>query len=252
MTPPTTYTDLKYFAELFTTGVPILTYHKLGPRPPGTRLRGMYISERLFRSQLSELRAAGFTSALPTDAVGVGKRNDQSRIVLSFDDGYVNVLRHGLAALDKFGFKAIQFIVADQIGGHNVWDEIEGEVREPLMSYEDLRSWLAAGHELGSHTLSHARLTEVPVQQAREEITASKKLLEDLFGIPVHHFCYPYGAWNPRVRDWVQEAGYRTASSCEFGVNGAGQDPFVLRRIQTRYRSWGLRGLRERARLMRN
>jgi hypothetical protein len=54
------------------------------------------------------------------------------------------------------------------------------------------------------------------------------------------------------VRDWVQEAGYLTASTCEFGVNGAGQDPFGLKRIQTRYRSWGLRGLRERARLMRS
>jgi peptidoglycan/xylan/chitin deacetylase (PgdA/CDA1 family) len=253
VTLPSTYTELKPFEPLFATGVPILTYHKLGPRPGNARLRGMYLGERLFRRQLNELKAAGFSSAFPDEVCTSGALgNPHRRVTLSFDDGYVNVLRHGIAALGKYGFKAVQFVVADQIGGFNVWDSMSGEAREPLMSFDNLRAWLAAGHRIGSHTLSHARLTEVPAQQAREEIFASKKMLEDLFGVPITDFCYPYGDWNPRLRDWVQEAGYKSACSNEFGVNGPGQDPFVLRRIQTRYRSWGLKGLRERARLLRS
>lgn len=247
---PSTYSELPPFQTLFHDGVPILTWHKLGPRPRGVRLRGMYLGRRLFERQLAELRNAGFTSCTPDELARLPAGNPGRRVVLTFDDGYVNVLRHGLAPLAYYGFKAVQYLVADQINGHNAWDTAQGEAREKLMSRDDVREWLAAGHVIGSHTLSHAFLTQVPERQAREEIGASKKLLEDLFGVAVDHFCYPYGDWNPRVRDWVEEAGYRTAVTNVYGVNQAPQDAFALRRIQTRYRSWGLKALRERLRLL--
>jgi peptidoglycan/xylan/chitin deacetylase (PgdA/CDA1 family) len=156
------------------------------------------------------------------------------------------VLRHGLDTLAQYGFQAVQYIVADRIGGNNDWDTPMGEVSEPLMDRGQLWEWLAAGHLIGSHTLSHARLTEVTPAQAREEINASKKKLEDLLGRPVVHFCYPYGACNERVRDLVIEAGYRSACTTKFGLNGAATGPFELHRIQARYRSWGLRTLQQR------
>jgi len=43
---------------LFEQGNPILTYHKVGPRPMRVRLKGLYLSAALFRQQLAELKAA--------------------------------------------------------------------------------------------------------------------------------------------------------------------------------------------------
>src|SRR5215831_7293209 len=57
------YHSLRPFAALFETGLPVLTYHKLGPRPARTRLKGLYVSQRLFAKHLAELRQAGFLSA---------------------------------------------------------------------------------------------------------------------------------------------------------------------------------------------
>jgi hypothetical protein len=57
---PHYYTSLRPFERLFQTGLPVLTYHKLGRAPGGTRLKGLYVSERLFARQLAELRAAGY------------------------------------------------------------------------------------------------------------------------------------------------------------------------------------------------
>jgi peptidoglycan/xylan/chitin deacetylase (PgdA/CDA1 family) len=239
---PQTYASLGPFREYFRGGLPILMYHKLGPRPRGVRLKGLYVGEKLFARQLSELRQAGYRSC---DFDNLNASQPQ-QIGITFDDGYVNVLRYGLAPLAEHGFQAIQYIVADGLGGGNDWDIAHGEAYERLMDKAQIREWLVAGHRIGSHTLSHARLPELSPEKAREEIGASKKKLEDLFGVPVLHFCYPYGFWNERVRDLVIEAGYHTACTTRFGLNTAATPPFELLRIQARYQSWGLRGLRQR------
>jgi peptidoglycan/xylan/chitin deacetylase (PgdA/CDA1 family) len=239
---PNYYTALKPFAGLFARGVPVLTYHKLGPRPAGARIKGLYVSAALFERQLSELRRAGFNTAgfaLPPEPEG----NAGKRIALTFDDGFANVLRHGLAPLARHGFHAIQFLVADLIGRSNEWDLPQGEALELLMDEKQIKDWLAAGHEIGSHSLTHPFLTRISREQAREEIFLSKKKLEDRFNAPVRHFCYPYGDWNPAVRDLVMEAGYETACTTEFGLNNALTPPFELKRITARYQSFNLKSL---------
>ena len=229
---PAYYSGLAAFRPLFGRGNPVLTYHKLGPRPRRVRLKGLYVSQRLFRRQLEELRAQGYTSGSLSACVAPGTGQ---HVVITFDDGYVNVLRHGMEPLASTRFQAIQFLVADLLGKHNEWDVPLGEAPEPMMDVAQVREWLAAGHEIGSHTLTHPFLTQVPRQKAQEEITASRKKLEDLFGRPIEHFCYPYGDWNEAVRDIVAAAGYKTACTTDAGVNTAADSPFALKRFTARY-----------------
>ena len=161
-------------------------------------------------------------------------------MTLTFDDGFENVGRHGLESLRENGFRAIQFLVADLLGKTNEWEQREGEARERLMDAAQVRDWLAAGHEIGAHTCTHPRLSQLPLAGAREEIRASKAKLEDCFGTPIRHFCYPYGDWNPAVRDAVAEAGFSTACTTRPGLNRPGGDPLCLRRLTARYlsRNW--------------
>jgi len=236
------YHSLKPFEKLFRSGVPALTYHKLGPRPRGTRIKGLCLGARLFARQLAELRAAGFKSQLfdePLPRTG----NPDRRVVFTFDDGFANVLKYGLEPLAANGFSAIQFIVADRIGQVDEWNRADGEVLAPLMDAAQIKDWLAAGHQIGSHTLTHPFLTRIPPAQAREEIMAGKKKLEDLFGVEVRHFCYPYGDWNEGVRDMVSETGYLTACTIGFGVNTSETPPHALLRFTARYRTRNLRTL---------
>ncbi|MDI3260179.1 MAG: polysaccharide deacetylase family protein [Sinobacteraceae bacterium] len=243
--PPSVYVSLAPFREWFRSGLPILMYHKLGPRPRHVKLKGLYVSAQRFARQLAELRAAGYRS-VSFDELPAALAQPERCIALTFDDAYVNVLVHGLPLLTRYGFSAIQYVVAEAIGGRNEWDAREGEAPEALMDRVQLREWLSAGQAIGSHGLSHVRLTQVPPARAREEIFASKKKLEDLFGVPVRHFCYPYGDWNPRVRDFAIEAGYASACTTAFGLNDAQTPPHELKRIQARYPSLSLRTLRQR------
>jgi peptidoglycan/xylan/chitin deacetylase (PgdA/CDA1 family) len=229
---PAYYSELAPFRTVFEQANPILTYHKLGPRPARVRLKGLYVSRELFAHQLAELRAADFRNG-SLDAWA--KSNTDRQLILTFDDGYVNVLRYGLDALAAAKFTAIQFLPANLLGKCNEWDVGLGEAREPIMDAGQVREWISAGHEIGSHSLAHPYLTRIPLAHAREEISASRKKLEDLFGRRIFHFCYPYGDWNEIVRDLVNEAGYATGCTTDVGMNTPADSPFALKRFTARY-----------------
>ncbi|HLH52150.1 MAG TPA: polysaccharide deacetylase family protein [Verrucomicrobiae bacterium] len=236
---PAYYSRLKPFRGLFDQATPILTYHKLGTRPGRVRLKGMYLGTRLFQQQMRELRDAGFSSGTLCD----WNRASKKKIIITFDDGCVNVLRHGLKPLESAGFNAIQFLPADFIGKRNEWDVALGEAPEVIMDADQVREWISAGHEIGSHTLTHPYLTRIPPERARNEIADSRKKLEDLFGRAVEHFCYPFGDWNQQVRDMVAEAGYRTACTTDPGVNRPEDSAFSLKRFTARYPTRNLKNM---------
>jgi peptidoglycan/xylan/chitin deacetylase (PgdA/CDA1 family) len=243
---PGYYSKLRPFHKMFEQGLPILMYHKLGPRPKRVRLKGLYLSQRLFARQLAELKSAGFNT--PRLGVPPSRSGKNSSVVLTFDDGFCNVLEYGLAPLTENHFIATQFLVADRLGRQNEWEIAEGETPAPLMSREQVKEWLSAGQDIGSHSLTHPWLTRISVAEAREEITASKKKLEDLFARPIEHFCYPYGDWNPTVRDLVAAAGYKTACTTLAGINLEATDPLALLRFGARYPTRSLKSIWARLR----
>lgn len=207
----------------------IFTYHKIGLPPRRAADPFLYTTASAFDRQLSQLRAANW-NIMRMDHVS-GKTAPEGAAVITFDDGFRNVFEHGMEILARHKVAAIQFIVSGSIGKQNHWDMAKGDVAEPLMDAEQIREWLATGNEIGSHSATHRNLKKLSVTEAREEIFASKKALEDMFGAAVRHFCYPFGGWTPAVRDLVVEAGYQTACSVDFGTNGPDADRFALRRI---------------------
>jgi peptidoglycan/xylan/chitin deacetylase (PgdA/CDA1 family) len=241
---PEHYHKLPPFRELFTTGVPIFMYHKIAPRPRRVRLKGLYVTPETFVRQVTELSENGFVSCTLAEARQDGDHS--SRVALTFDDGFFNVFENALAPLAKHRWRALQFLVPQFIGKLNEWDLREGEAPEPLMDAAAVRDWISAGHAIGSHSLTHARLPRLTLRDAREEIFASKKRLEDDFGVAVEHFCYPYGDWNEAVRELVLEAGYRTACTTQFGVNTPATPPLTLHRITVRHPTRTLRTLKRR------
>jgi len=216
------YFELAPFLNEFRTGGAILVYHKLGFPKVFSPNKGLHISPRLFARQLAELSAAGFASKELSASIEAG-----SKVVISFDDGYESTFKHATGLLARYGFKAIQFLSSGYIGKRSSWDKSS----EPLMDKEQVREWLQAGHTIGSHTASHARLTQISEAEAREEISSSRKFLQDEFGVEIRHFCYPYGDWNERIADWVAEAGYATASTSDSGINTPTTHPFALKRL---------------------
>jgi len=214
--------------KLMAQGMAILTYHKLGPPPKHSTDPFLYTTTQEFDRQLAALQNFSSRVARLDEA---GSSPQAMKFVITFDDGFRNVFELGLAILARHRVSAVQFIVSDFIGKQNNWDVNKGDVPEPLMDAAQIKDWLAAGHEIGSHSATHRNLKTLSAAEAKEEVSSSKKFLEDKFNVPIRHFCYPFGGWTPQVREQVIEAGYQTACGVEFGVNGPAEDRFALRRI---------------------
>ena len=240
---PHYYLRLGPMTPLFEEGLPVLTYHKVAR--PRFSLGGsgtlLYVSRRLFAEQLAELRAAGFQSGRIEEALTMEK-NDARKVVLTFDDGFENLHANAMDSMARQGFQGITYLVADRLGCFNEWELPLGCAPERLMDTAQIREWLAAGHSIGAHTLTHPRLTQISATAAREEIGASKKKLEDIFGVSIDHFCYPYGDHDERVCEMVAAAGYRTATITKRGLNTKATPPLALRRFMVRYPKFELHG----------
>lgn len=95
-----------------------------------------------------------------------------------------------------------------------------------MLSNAQIRS-LSSHFELGGHTMSHPRLSRIPIEQATQDILDGKSWLEGIVGMPIHAFCYPYGDYSPGVRDAVIAAGFSSARTVE-GLQFSTRDAFAM------------------------
>lgn len=79
-----------------------------------------------------------------------------------------------------------------------------------------IKRMIKDGHELASHGYSHVRVTQQQPKEFREDISKTKKILEDIGGVEVRGYraaSYSIGASNLWALDELNEAGYLYSSS---------------------------------------
>lgn len=118
-------------------------------------------------------------------------------------------------------------------------DNLEVRLPENLaagmhMTWDEAREMLASGIEFGSHTMTHPILSNVHPAQLAEEVSESKRIMEQELRSEVLAFSYPVGgrtSFNEVVKKEVKKCGFRYAVSYREGVAKKGCDPFALPRI---------------------
>jgi peptidoglycan/xylan/chitin deacetylase (PgdA/CDA1 family) len=213
-------------------GIPILCYHNIGEAPQPGAFKLLYTSLVKFERQLWTMRRLGLRGVSVREGLQQLRSNGSSNLVmLSFDDGYLDTATQALPLLRKCGFTATCYVVSDAIGTHNRWDAAYLQEQKPLMTHGQVQQWIAAGMEIGSHSCSHPRLGELSAAQAEHEIAGSRAALRAAFGVPVDHFCYPYGSFTDASVELVKRAGYLSAVTVAPGIARASDDPYRLPRI---------------------
>lgn len=181
------------------------------------------------------LQMFGYRGVSLREAIPYIREEKRGKVVaITFDDGFSNVFETAAPILKRYGFTATSFIVANQIGGTNKWDQPLGIAKTPCMDTAQLKAWLGMGHEIGSHTLDHANLNRVPDVEAKRQIEESRIVLESLLDTKVTSFAYPYGEESSIHRHMVRNAGYSWAVTVERNRAKHGDDPFGLPRATVR------------------
>jgi peptidoglycan/xylan/chitin deacetylase (PgdA/CDA1 family) len=212
--------------------LPILCYHNVATAPTDAPFKLLYVNPDRFERQLWTLRRLGLRGVSTSEGIA-RLRNSTSRgyVVLTFDDGYADTLTTAAPLIKRYGFGATCYVVSGAVGTYNRWDADYLRERKPLMSREQLDQWLAAGLEVGSHSLSHQRLHELPQDVARYEISESRTALRSMLGVAIEHFAYPFGHSTAGIVELVRRAGYSSAVTVLPGVARASDDQLRLPRI---------------------
>ena len=209
-----------------TSSYPVLVYHRLaGELKPGQER--IDLAPRRFRRQLLVLRLAGFRP-LPAEDLIAFHRGERSalprrRFVVTVDDAIADAigpLRRAAALSPQL------FVPTAEIGRTAHW--IDGE---PVAGWEEVIELAAAGVTIGSHTRHHRLLTELSPAELDDELAGSLDELRAHVPGSSPLLAYPNGDHDEAVCAAARAAGYEAAFTTEKGRNGAGTDPFRLRRV---------------------
>lgn len=213
--------------------IPILVYHQIAAAPPkGSPFRSLYVAPESFARQMAWLERLGYQGLSMTALQPYLDGQKKGKVAgITFDDGYLNNLSNALPSLTKHGFSSTCYAVSGLLGKTNVWDLGAGIAQTPLMNESQLRQWVAAGQEVGSHTRQHVDLTVSESNNARLEIELGKTELESVLKQPVAHFCYPYGRYQPAHIEMVGEMGFATATTTQRSRCHAQTDMLQLPRV---------------------
>ena len=94
--------------------VPIISYHSISDENCPLSLN---ISE--FEKQLIYFKNKNFESVFFNEIADYKKK----QFIITFDDGYKDLIENSLPLLKKYNFKATCYIVSNFIGKTNIWDE---------------------------------------------------------------------------------------------------------------------------------
>lgn len=185
----------------------------------------------------------------PVDDMPARVNRSKPVAAVTFDDGYADVFENAFPMLKRKGIPAAFFVVTDLIGTSDrpVHDRLYAALakagianafavtRDVLrrrasddvlrivdavadagsvaalrpLTWDMLAAMRDAGMTIGSHTKTHAFLTNETTSRIRQELVDSRLVLQQRLGIRADCFAYPGGAFDARVVDAVHQAGYR-------------------------------------------
>jgi peptidoglycan/xylan/chitin deacetylase (PgdA/CDA1 family) len=116
------------------------------------------------------------------------------KLALTFDDGPSEWTEDVLRLLDEHDARATFFVIGARVREH------------PQL----LERIVEAGHEVGSHTLTHPRLTELSDDEVRAEVAAGAAAVAHVLGEPSSLFRAPGFYADDRVLQIVADQGLET------------------------------------------
>ncbi|WP_457557853.1 polysaccharide deacetylase family protein [Candidatus Harpocratesius sp.] len=119
-------------------------------------------------------------------------------ILITFDDSLQEVIEYACPILKDFSCNALFFVIGQYIGKTNDWNH-KWHVIQPHMTKKDLKYLLNLNHEIGSHTLTHQRLSKLPDDRLQKEFEKNNQILQEIIGSPPESISYPYGDASSKV-----------------------------------------------------
>jgi len=197
----------------------LVTFHAVGNRVDGDVNRMGVLAPTEFLRHVDALVEAAHRTGLAFRRL---EDWPEPGIVVTFDDGYADLVDTVAPALVDRGIPFHCFVTGDRL-----------DAGDPRYLDRGALAALAAVPlaGIGAHGWRHAPLDAMPPDERDRELRASRSSLEDLLQRPVDTMSYPFGRVNHEVRDAAGRAGFVRAACSTWGFAPPAVDPLLLPRI---------------------
>ena len=203
--------------------VPILCYHQIRDwTGRDSKNAKDYITPvATFKAHIKMLADSGYHTVSPDQLYAymtTGAKLPAKPVMLTFDDTDLDQFTVARPTLDKYGFKAMYFVMTVSLG------------RPHYMTKAMVKQLSDEGNVIGSHTWDHHNVKKYQGQDWVTQIEKPTKTLEDITGKKISYFAYPFGLWNPPAFPELKKRGFVAAFS--LAEKRDQNDPlFTIRRI---------------------
>jgi peptidoglycan/xylan/chitin deacetylase (PgdA/CDA1 family) len=163
-------------------------YHRVVPiAEAGNSLPGLVVPPETFAAQLDTLEGAGWhtiTAATLANDLGTGMKPPPKSFVITLDDGWDDGYTYAFPVLARHGFVATYFVIAGRID------------QQGFLTSAHLKELVAAGDEIGDHTMSHFNLTGGTDSSRRYQVDAAAARIAQVTGRWPESLAYPFGGEN--------------------------------------------------------
>lgn len=128
-------------------------------------------------------------------------------IALTIDDGSASDYEIVRPLLQQEQLPATFFPIVDQVGQNG------------KMNWAQIKQLHANGFEIGSHGLSHDILTRMSPEKQHEELSTSRKKMEEQLGASCESFAFPYGRFDNDLLEKAAAAGYKRVYTTGLKIN---------------------------------
>jgi len=208
--------------------VTILSYHSVidSDEPVRHDPHKQHIPLHLFRKHLDYLQS-NYTVVSLSDfltAKREHRRLPNHSVVLTFEDGFEDFYTVAAGELARRHLVSTVFLITDRAYGRLPPNG------ESFLSWQQVQELALSGIEIGSHTCSHRRLPELPLEEVTRELADSRVAILDHVNQVHVPLSYPHGRTSESVSRLAQSLGYSCAITTTLGHNGGDADIFALSR----------------------
>ena len=209
--------------------VPVLEYHRFLPGAGAVQShRGYDVTPATFDAQLSALEQAGWhtiTAATLAQDLQTGTPPSPRTFIITIDDGYSDGYTEALPIIRSHGMVATYFIIAGRIGEHRSPDAVS-------LDAQQIRELVAAGMEIGNHTVHHVRLGTLSAAEQFLEISDASARLAAITGRRPVTMAYPFGSYGADTAAAAERAGIAIAFDSHAYVQESPQDRYAIPRLR--------------------
>ena len=207
--------------------LPILMYHSVHNMAESEAANAnLIVDPETFESQLKALKKAGYYTLTPEEAYRILAKNEVPKgkkfVWLTFDDGVEDFYTIVYPLLKKYKMTATNNIITD----------FTQKEKENVLTFDQIKEMKKSGLTFESHTVNHPDLANSSLETQKNELVASKRLLDKVLDQNTSVIVYPSGRYSQVTIDQAKKADYKLGLTTKNGLASSADGLYALKRVR--------------------